>query len=200
MVNIKILVNAITASRIVGSIIFLIIGFGAQTMADLPFEFFAIYIWCVISDLIDGPISRKTKVTSNFGALHDSIADLVMIVAALVVFLPMFATDPTFTYTIIPGFGSWIFYVVGFVVAIRVVSMIIGLVKYKTVTLLHTYSSKGAALIMASFPILWGAIGLVPAFSVMAFGQFIASTEEMVINILSKELDRNVTTVFCRKN
>ena len=185
----KILVNAITASRIVGSIALLIIGWGTERMEYLPLSFFIVYCWCILSDLIDGPISRKTNTTSNFGALFDSLADVAMIAASLVVFVPMFPADQ--------GFGPWIFYVIGFVVLIRISSMIIGLVKYKAVTLLHTYSSKGAALIMVTFPILWISFGSVaPAFLIIASAQFVASAEEFVINIYSKELDRNVKGIF----
>ena len=185
----KILVNVITGSRIVGSIALLIIGFGTERMELLPPLFFIVYCWCIASDLIDGPISRKTGTTSDFGALFDSLADAAMIVASLIVFVPMFPADE--------GFGSWIFVVIAVVVAIRVVSMIIGLIKYRAVTLLHTYSSKGAALVMITFPVLWIFLGLAPAFIIIASAQAVASVEEFFINIISKELDRNIKSVFC---
>lgn len=183
----KIVVNLITASRIVGAGI-LLFAMGYSSPDALPTWFFAVYIWCVISDLIDGPISRKTNTTSDFGALFDSIADVAFIAAALIIFVPRFPADATF--------GEWIFVVIGVVVGIRVLSMIIGLIKYKTVTLLHTYSSKAAALIMCVFPILWIWLPLNWAFSIIATAQSIASLEELIINIYAKELNRNVKGIF----
>jgi len=180
----KTIVNLITTCRIIGAIFLLFV----EPMSAV---FFAIYIMCIVSDIIDGPIARKTNSATNFGALYDSIADIAFIAAVLFVFLPLLPSDP--------AFGLWIFYLVGVVVVTRLLTWAIGFAKYRTLTLLHTYANKGAGLIMASFPIFWALIGLTPAFLIVFAAAFLSAFEELIITIISKELKRNVTTVFDKK-
>ena len=65
----KNLANIITISRLLGTI-------ALAFTESLSWEFFLIYIWCGISDLLDGFIARKTKTVSALGSKLDSISDL----------------------------------------------------------------------------------------------------------------------------
>ncbi|MBQ7688665.1 MAG: CDP-alcohol phosphatidyltransferase family protein [Clostridia bacterium] len=66
--------NLITISRIVCAVILFF-------FQDVNGAFLAIYAYCGISDLIDGPIARKTNKTSNLGALLDTVGDVATYVA-----------------------------------------------------------------------------------------------------------------------
>ena len=183
MIIIKKFVNALTISRIVGAAALLLIHF-LNLNNDLPMFFFAIYIACVATDIADGPIARKTKTATNTGALLDSIADFVLIITALVIFIPRL------------DFTAWMLSLVALVLGIRFIALGIGYAKYRTITLLHTYANKGSALILALFPVLFEVFGLAVGFAIMAGGAIISALEELLITIRSKQLDRNITWLF----
>ena len=67
----KYIANVLTACRILGSILLLF--FPVFSVA-----FYIIYIFCGVSDMIDGTIARKTNSISKFGSKLDTIADLVL--------------------------------------------------------------------------------------------------------------------------
>lgn len=50
--------------------------------------FYAVYIYCCVSDMPDGFIARKTKNESRVGARLDSVSDLVFIIVAMIKILP----------------------------------------------------------------------------------------------------------------
>ena len=58
-------------------------------LEPLSLSFYAMYIACGLSDMLDGFIARKTGTTSTLGAKIDSLADLVMAGVLLVILLPI---------------------------------------------------------------------------------------------------------------
>jgi len=176
----KAFVMTLTASRVVGA--FALLLFRANPLSSLMF--YIVYTWCIFSDIADGYIARKKKVTSNFGAIFDSSADLLMIAILLFVLIPALSLRP------------WIMVLIGLVLAVRFVALGIGWMKYKTLSLLHTYSNKGAGLIMACFPLFLGLFGLNIAFLIIFFAAFGSAVEEMVITIKANTLNRNIVSVF----
>lgn len=75
------LVNCLTAARIVLAVCLL------RTEAGSP-AFFTLYTAAGLTDLLDGPLARRTGSQSAFGARLDSAADLVFFAAASVCLLP----------------------------------------------------------------------------------------------------------------
>ncbi len=65
----KNLANIITLSRLVGT-------FALLFTNVLSARFFLIYIWCGVSDVLDGYVARTLKTTSTLGSKLDSISDL----------------------------------------------------------------------------------------------------------------------------
>jgi CDP-diacylglycerol--glycerol-3-phosphate 3-phosphatidyltransferase len=184
----KILVNTITASRVFAALSLLliapmVIGFDNPTIL-MTVLFYVIYTYCVASDIADGHIARRAKVTTNFGALFDSIADLIFIAVVLFIFVPVLFQAP------------WTLYLVGLVLVTRFIAFGIGYAKYKTLTLLHTYSNKAAGLVMAAFPIFFMLFGLPIGFSIIFAAAYLSALEEFFITIFSKKLDRNIVSIF----
>ena len=66
--------NLITVSRIVCAVVLFFFN-------DINGVFLGIYAYCGVSDLIDGPIARKTNKTSSVGALLDTAGDVATYVA-----------------------------------------------------------------------------------------------------------------------
>lgn len=50
--------------------------------------FFAAYLLCGVSDMVDGPIARKTRTASAFGSRFDTVADACFLAASAVKVLP----------------------------------------------------------------------------------------------------------------
>ncbi len=65
----KYIANIVTASRIVGSVILFM-------CKDISTFFLVVYVLCGFTDLIDGPIARKTGSTSTLGATLDTVGDV----------------------------------------------------------------------------------------------------------------------------
>jgi len=177
MMTAKKVVNLITISRIFGALALLLI-------APLTALFYVIYTLCIISDIADGQLARRLKVTSNFGAFLDSSADLIFIAIVLIILIPLLA------------FELWMLSLVAAVIMVRLLAFSIGFAKYRTLTLLHTYANKGSGLILGCFPIFYGVLGLSSALVIVFIGAILAAIEELVITIRSKELNRNIVSLF----
>lgn len=70
----KHLANIVSFSRVIGAIILFF-------MKDISGTFLAIYVFCGFTDLIDGPIARKTNSASVLGATLDTIGDVLTYLA-----------------------------------------------------------------------------------------------------------------------
>lgn len=78
----KHLANIITISRIAGSLLLI-------PLEPLTKEFFIVYIYCGVSDVLDGFIARKTNSTSEIGSKLDSISDLMFYVIMMLEIMPI---------------------------------------------------------------------------------------------------------------
>ena len=70
----KHLANIVTTSRILA-------GIGLFFFSTISGWFIAVYTYCGFTDLIDGPIARKTNSTSNLGSVLDTVGDVLTYVA-----------------------------------------------------------------------------------------------------------------------
>ena len=78
----KHIANIITGSRIIFSFPLLLIPLSSAW-------FYVFYLFCGITDMIDGTIARKTKAVSKFGARLDTVADFVFVFVCGVKILPL---------------------------------------------------------------------------------------------------------------
>lgn len=135
--------NKLTISRMVMIPVFIV--FFYVNFPGHNFVALAIFIIASLTDLLDGKIARKYNLVTNLGKFLDPIADKVLVLAALVVFL----TRP---YVFVANLGDWALIAAGCGVAIilareiivsgfRMVAASAGVViaadifgKYKTVT------------------------------------------------------------------
>jgi CDP-diacylglycerol--glycerol-3-phosphate 3-phosphatidyltransferase len=188
--KIKYAVSAITISRFFGSFTLLLLSiiYDLGDMSDftvIPVAiFYVVYVYCIASDIIDGYVARRTKTTTNIGAILDSSADLTLIAIMLIVFIPRLS------------FELWMLALVGAVLFVRILALGIGFAKYRTLTLLHTFMNKATGLVLASFPIFYLIFDERVALVVAFIGAFSAGVEELIITIRSKTLERNVVSMF----
>lgn len=181
MIKIKYIPNFITGIRILGSIVLL------QTEPFSKF-FYIIYVVCGVSDILDGYIARKIKATSKAGQVMDSIADMifigvVLIIMVLTIKLPFWAL-------------SWIVVIA----IIRIISLCTGFIRYNSFSSLHTYTNKATGVILFCFPILYILLGLLITICLICSIASISAIEELIINIISKDLNRNIKSLLAKKH
>ena len=74
--------NIITGSRIIFCLPLLFIPLSSAW-------FYVFYLFCGLTDMIDGTIARKTETDSEFGARLDTVADIVFMFVCWVKMLPL---------------------------------------------------------------------------------------------------------------
>ena len=79
----KHIANIITGSRIIFSLPLLFIPLSSVW-------FYVFYLFCGLTDMIDGAVARKAMAVSRFGARLDTVADLVFMLVGSVKILPLF--------------------------------------------------------------------------------------------------------------
>ena len=78
----KYIANIITGSRVAFSVPLLFIPLSSSW-------FYIIYLFCGLTDMIDGAIARKTGTVSKFGARLDTVADFVFMFVCWVKIIPL---------------------------------------------------------------------------------------------------------------
>ncbi len=173
--------NILTLIRIMISFIFLFI-------KPLSCLFFVLYIVCGATDILDGYIARKTKNTSKFGAVFDSVADFIFIVIMLVIIIPII--DISF----------WIQLWVIIISFIKAASLLIGFIKYHAVAFLHTYANKITGALLFCFPLFYQVFGITTTAFLLCSIASVAAVEELVINIKFKEFKPDIKSIIKSKS
>ena len=133
----KHIANIITGSRIVLSLPLLLIPLTSAW-------FYAIYLICGLSDMIDGTVARMTNSASEFGARLDTISDFVFMSVALIKFVP---------YFYIP---VWLWIWIGIIAMIKLGNAVWGFVRTKKLISPHTVLNKITGLLLFFLPMTLG--------------------------------------------
>lgn len=131
----KNIANYISISRIVMSIILAI-------LKTFSIPFCIIYIYCGISDMLDGFIARRTKSTSKVGSILDSIADIVFVIIAMIKILPVL------------NLPNAIIIWASIIALIKIMNIIFSYICYKKVVLPHTFANKITGLVLFVTPLI----------------------------------------------
>lgn len=172
---IKYLANTITVSRIVISLIIIFTIIFSR-------EFYSLYILGGISDIIDGFIARKTHTESKFGAILDSIADLVFLVIISIKIIP----------SLLDILPKWVLCTIPLIATIRFSAYLIAALKYHKFIALHTISNKITGLTLFLIPCVSFLIDINIISIIICVLAGVSSIEELVIDIKSKNSDSNI--------
>lgn len=126
--------NILTYTRMVVSVALLFI----DTFSAF---FYICYVYCGVSDMLDGFIARRTHTDSNKGAKLDSIADILFVMACLIKILPVLD---------IPLF-LWIW--VGIITLVKVSTFICNTIKKRKDVFLHSFANKVAGFLLFMLPL-----------------------------------------------
>ena len=130
----KRIANIITGSRIVLSPPLLFIPLSSAW-------FYALYLLCGLSDMVDGTVARKTNSASEFGARLDTVSDFVFMTVALIKFVP---------YLHIP---TWLWMWIGVIAVMKFGNAVFGFVRTKKLISPHTVLNKVTGLLLFLLPV-----------------------------------------------
>lgn len=170
--------NLITGLRIFLSSALLFLDF--RTIVFISF-----YLFCGLTDILDGFIARKLHCQSPFGARLDSIADLMMCCAIVVTLIRQRQISAMVVVSVIV------------IAAIKIMSFAYTKMKFKKVSSIHTIGNKLTGLLFFFCPLTYGFWGnrLLIITGVFAF---LSAVEELLILHRSKELDLNRKSLFLK--
>ena len=132
------MVNVITISRLVSSLILLL-------CPTLSASFYCIYVLTGITDFLDGFIARRTRTTSQLGAIIDTMADTIFVVVCLIKFLPEIR------------FPLWIYI---WIVVVAIINIILGFMVNKKYPAVHSVMNKITGVILFLLPLTFARIDL----------------------------------------
>ena len=137
----KQIANIITSCRILGSI-------GLLFCPVFSDGFYVLYLFCGLTDMVDGSIARKTGTVSSFGARLDTVADFLFVIASFVKLVPVIR---------IP---VWIWGWAAVIAVVKLVNLVWGSTQMKQMPSLHTIANKATGLCLFLLPLTMSFVDL----------------------------------------
>ena len=155
----KQIANIITFCRILGSI-------GLWFCPVFSACFYGLYIFCGLTDMVDGTIARKTGAVSFFGARLDTVADFLFVIASFVKLVPVIR---------IP---VWIWGWAAVIAVVKLVNLVWGILGRKQMPSLHTIANKATGLCLFLLPLTMSFVDLQYTAPVVCIIATIAAIQE----------------------
>ena len=137
--------------------------------------FFVLYLAAGLTDLIDGPVARKTGTVSELGAKLDTAADFVFVAVCLWKLLPSLAVP------------LWLWIWIVLIALIKMINIISGYVIQQKHVALHTIMNKVTGILLFVLPLTLPVVALnysaplvcaVATFAAVQEGHFIRTGKE----------------------
>lgn len=154
--------------------------------APLSLWFIALYLFCGVSDILDGFMARRLDAGSKCGAVLDSVADAVFVFVVLAKLIPVISLP------------LWAVLWVIVIALIKLVSLAWGYYKFHALAFLHTYANKAAGFLLFCFPLFIGRGTQTAITAVACAVASVAALEELAINIKSGTLTRDVKSIIIK--
>ena len=166
----KYIANIITASRIVFSLPLLLIPLSSAW-------FYALYLLCGFSDMVDGTVARRTSSSSEFGARLDTVSDFVFMSVALIKFMP---------HLHIP---VWLWIWIGIIAMIKLGNVVWGFVRTKKLISPHTVLNKVTGLFLFLLPVTISFVDLTYTLPIVCTLATVAAMYEVYFTYSEKKHD-----------
>lgn len=140
-----------------------------------------------VTDFLDGPIARRLNQTSDFGAQFDSLADQLVQLSAIpwvLMLMPEIFKENLFASVL--------------AISVYLVSISIGIIKFKRVANLHLYLSKLSGLLLYVFivhALFTGQYNRI--LFLLACGAFVGSSSEtLVLQLATSRVDEHIGSIL----
>jgi len=166
----KKIANIITLCRMIGSI-------GLLFCPVYSACFYGLYIFCGLTDMVDGTIARKTGAASSFGAKIDTVADFLFVIASFVKLVPVIRIS------------VWIWVWAAVIAMGKLVTLFWGFTQMKQMPSLHTIANKATGLCLFLLPLTMSFVDLrytapvvcvIATISAIQEGYYIATGHHMI--------------------
>ena len=126
--------NCITGIRILMSV-------GLLFCPALSPSFYILYMIAGLSDMLDGPVARKTHTATAFGAKLDTAADMLFTAVCLVKLLPVLDVP------------AWLYIWAAAIALVKLINIVIGFGIQKRFVSLHTPMNKATGALLFLLPL-----------------------------------------------
>ena len=103
--------------------------------------FYGLYIFCGLTDMVDGTIARKTGAASSFGAKLDTVADFLFVIVSFMKILSVIR---------IP---AWIWIWTAVIAVVKLVNLVWGILRQKRMPSIHTTANKATGFCLFLLPL-----------------------------------------------
>ena len=166
----KHIANIITGSRIVFSLPLLFIQLTSAW-------FYALYLLCGFTDMIDGTVARKMGNASDFGAKLDTVSDFVFMVVAFIKFAPYL------------HISTWLWMWIGVIAMMTLGNVALGFVRTKKFISPHTVLNKATGLLLFLLPMTISFIELTYTLPLVCAVATVAAIHEVYATYSEKKYD-----------
>ena len=129
----KQIANSITLCRILGSM-------GLLFCPMFSASFYGLYLFCGLTDMVDGTIARKTGAAGTLGARLDTVADFLFAAVSFGKLMPVIR---------IP---VWIWVWAAAIAVVKLVNLVQGVLRRKQIPSMHTILNKVSGLCLFLLP------------------------------------------------
>ncbi|WP_442908855.1 CDP-alcohol phosphatidyltransferase family protein [Intestinibacter sp.] len=169
--------NLLSLARIILSL-FLIF------LYPMKLYFLLVYIFCGITDILDGFIARKINATSELGSKLDSFADMIIIFVILFKFIPIMNLN---LFMIV-----WLICVT----ILKSLCILVVFIRFNQFGMVHTYMNKITGSLIFIYPILnYFTSSKFYIFIIFIFAS-ITAIEEILIDFTMKSLELDKKSYF----
>ena len=165
----KQIANIITVSRILGSICLLF-------CPAFSVAFYIAYLFCGITDMVDGTIARKTKSVSETGARLDTVADIVFVAVCFVKILPLIQ------------FPTWLWIWIVIIGTIKIGNVVWGLICNKKLVSMHTILNKATGFLLFLFPLTLSFIEPMSSSVIVCSSATVSAINEVYYTRMGREI------------
>ena len=151
--------NIITGTRILCSLALLF-------CPALSVPFYLLYIIAGVSDMLDGPIARKTGTVSEFGSRLDAVADFILVVVCSIKLLPILDIE------------IWMFIWIGIIAVIKAINIASGFIVQGRFVSVHSVMNKITGALLFALPLTIGFIELRYSAAVVCAAASFAAIQE----------------------
>lgn len=116
----------------------------------------ALFALGIVTDLVDGPWARRRGSASERGARLDSAADAALAIAVTVALVRGVDVN----------LAPWAWWAIAAVAALRLAALAVTYVRFRLVSIAHTWANKGAGLAVAATALWALASGSLPTWAV----------------------------------
>jgi phosphatidylglycerophosphate synthase len=177
--------DVLTILRLLAIPVLWVLAYGGQSL-----ELGIVLALAGLTDVLDGPVARRTGRSSRYGSQLDSAAD-ILLMGSIVMWMAWL--HPAFFRDNFLPLLAW--------VVIGVAALLVTLVRFGRVGNLHLYTAKVAGVVAYVFAVwLFATGGYHPAFFRLAVGlAILGATETLLVALTRDQVDERVGSILSRR-